>query len=427
MRTATADVRRTETAVARLTATEPVGVHLTVNAKNRLTATANALARAATARIRTATAEPRLATSQVRQTANAQVRQTGTAQALNASTHAAATSLAANARYATTAGTRVAKTYTAVAKSATEGTAQNAYDLSYRGRQTQTAVARTNARSTARNIGVITARANNTLVALTRAPATRLTATAYAPTGAPLTRTASAPRTLVEQTAETRRTARVYSSATSAVRTATARVRQTATALARPTRSPSPTTTAGFQPQAAETFYINRLAGVNARSCPRHQTNPCDITQKLAYGAAVAVVGEARGELFEGSTRWMVIESNDRLIYIHAALLSSNPPVSSEQTNSGVSSSNSSSNAGEGSGESSSSGSGGEGSSSGSGGSTGNSNGRRNQQPSDSRNSYPGLTCKQIRERYGDGNFRPDHPAYSNNRDRDNDGIACEK
>ena len=39
MRTATADVLRTETAVARLTATEPVGVHLTVNAENRLTAT----------------------------------------------------------------------------------------------------------------------------------------------------------------------------------------------------------------------------------------------------------------------------------------------------------------------------------------------------------------------------------------------------
>ena len=40
---------------------------------------------------------------------------------------------------------------------------------------------------------------------------------------------------------------------------------------------------------------------------------------------------------------------------------------------------------------------------------------------------YEGLTCGKIWEQYGDANFRPEHPAYTEKRDRDKDGIACER
>ncbi len=36
------------------------------------------------------------------------------------------------------------------------------------------------------------------------------------------------------------------------------------------------------------------------------------------------------------------------------------------------------------------------------------------------------LYCSEIREKYNDGNFWEEHPAYTKKRDRDNDGLACE-
>ena len=36
------------------------------------------------------------------------------------------------------------------------------------------------------------------------------------------------------------------------------------------------------------------------------------------------------------------------------------------------------------------------------------------------------LNCSEIREKYNDGNFWEEHPAYTKKRDRDNDGLACE-
>ena len=42
-------------------------------------------------------------------------------------------------------------------------------------------------------------------------------------------------------------------------------------------------------------------------------------------------------------------------------------------------------------------------------------------------NPYEGLTCAAIYEQYGEANFGPDHPAYNARRDRDKDGIACER
>lgn len=48
------------------------------------------------------------------------------------------------------------------------------------------------------------------------------------------------------------------------------------------------------------------------------------------------------------------------------------------------------------------------------------------QPATDTRPAYAGLSCTAIREQHGDGNFGRDHPAYTANRDRDDDGIACE-
>ena len=42
-------------------------------------------------------------------------------------------------------------------------------------------------------------------------------------------------------------------------------------------------------------------------------------------------------------------------------------------------------------------------------------------------NPYDGLTCAAIYEQFGEANFPRDHPAYSARRDRDDDGIACER
>ena len=39
---------------------------------------------------------------------------------------------------------------------------------------------------------------------------------------------------------------------------------------------------------------------------------------------------------------------------------------------------------------------------------------------------YGNLSCSKIREKYNDGNFWEEHPAYTKKRDRDNDGLACE-
>ena len=40
---------------------------------------------------------------------------------------------------------------------------------------------------------------------------------------------------------------------------------------------------------------------------------------------------------------------------------------------------------------------------------------------------YEDLNCGEIWALHGDANFRPPHPAYTPNRDRDEDGIACER
>ena len=126
-----------------------------------------------------------------------------------------------------------------------------------------------------------------------------------------------------------------------AVRFATSRARQQATASAQPTHTPTATATATIQPQPAETFYSNPgnpELNANIRTCPRFlQPNPCEIVGQLAYGSAISVVGEVEGDEYLDSTLWKVVEWNGRRLYIHASLLSREPPPALDDAGDGSS------------------------------------------------------------------------------------------
>ncbi len=131
--------------------------------------------------------------------------------------------------------------------------------------------------------------------------------------------------------------------------------------------------------QATTTYYISAPVRANARSCPR---TSCNVVTSFARGTAVNVLQRVTGESVSGNAFWQAVKHSSAVVYIHDSLLSRNQPPPAQPTP---------------------------------------------QQPaSDARSAYPGLNCGQIRELNGDGNFTRDHPAYSNRRDGNNDGVACE-
>ena len=131
--------------------------------------------------------------------------------------------------------------------------------------------------------------------------------------------------------------------------------------------------------QATARYYVIAPVSANARSCPR---TTCNRVDSFARGAEVNVLQRITGESVSGNSSWQAVKHNNAVVYIHAPLLSRNQPPPAQPTP---------------------------------------------QQPaSDARSAYPGLNCGQIREKYGDGNFTRDHPAYSSRRDGNGDGVACE-
>lgn len=181
----------------------------------------------------------------------------------------------------------------------------------------------------------------------------------------------------------------------------------------RPTRTPRPTATTVIRLQAAETYYvISRNA--NARPCPQHLDpgNPCSTAHQFNYRDSVTVVGEARGDVYQGSTLWKVIEHGNRRLFIHATLLSRNQPVPSVEENPGGSS---------GAGNNSSSGRENSDSSSGGG------NQRANIRGCNGRtNAYISGYCTRVKRISGQCGFPRGDPNYTSERDRDGDGCACE-
>ena len=263
----------------------------------------------------------RAATTRARQIATTEARQTA----------------ATTTRTRQTATTRARQTATGPVNAHLTANAEN--------RQTATAFAQQNVR--AANPHTATARAYRTSAAVYRQTAViALTGTADAATATSRaifarqtwtqraatsaahvrsTATVRAERTSVAALRRTEAAALAPTFAARARQTVTARVQQTA-AAASPTPSPPPSATLEYRPLAAEIFYVNQQAGVNARACPRHATAPCEIVAKLRYGTAVRVVGEAEGEVYLGRALWKIIEWGGRRPYIHASLLSREPP-----------------------------------------------------------------------------------------------------
>ena len=144
--------------------------------------------------------------------------------------------------------------------------------------------------------------------------------------------------------------------------------------------------------QATTTYYISAPVSANARSCPR---TSCNVVTSFARGAEVNVLQRVSGDSVSGNSNWQAVKHNNAVVYIHAPLLSRTRPQPQQAQPAQLAAA-------------------------------------QPQQPqqaqptADSRSAYPGLNCGQIRELNGDGNFTRDHPAYSNRRDRNNDGVACE-
>ncbi|MCY3946089.1 MAG: excalibur calcium-binding domain-containing protein [Anaerolineaceae bacterium] len=138
--------------------------------------------------------------------------------------------------------------------------------------------------------------------------------------------------------------------------------------------------------------YIAAQATANARACPR--TN-CVIVRVLNRGEAITTVGEVVGDNVQGSNNWTRVLLNGRETFVHSALVSRTrpQPLPAEQAQPVQQQPG---------------------------------QGLQVQPTSDTRNAYRGLNCTEIRDRFGDGNFTPGHPAYNRSRDRDDDGIACE-
>ena len=148
--------------------------------------------------------------------------------------------------------------------------------------------------------------------------------------------------------------------------------------------------------QTTTTYYISAPVRANARRCPR---TTCSIVTSFARGTAVNVLQRVSGESVSGNSSWQAVKHSNAAVYIHAPLLSRTRPQAQQAQPEAA----------------------------------------QQQQPAqpapvsapvqptaDTRPAYRGLSCKAIREQYGDGNFTPGHPAYNGNRDRDEDGVACE-
>ena len=264
-----------------------------------------------TARAYTATVRARFTdTAQMRQTAATQARQTGTGPV---NVH-----LTANAENRQTATAFVQQNVRAA----------NRHTATARAYRTSAAVYRRTA------VNVLTGTAD-AATATSRAIVARQTWTQRAATSAAQARFTATVRTERTSVAAMRHTEAAVLAPTFAARarqTVGARAQQTAaaeyalTASAQPTHTATATATAEIQLQVAEIFYVNQQAGVNARVCPRHETDPCEIVVKFRYGIAVRVVGETEGEVYLGSVLWKIIEWGERRLYIHASLLSREPP-----------------------------------------------------------------------------------------------------
>ncbi len=159
-----------------------------------------------------------------------------------------------------------------------------------------------------------------------------------------------------------------------------------------PTRTPRSTVTMAIRSQPPETFYVSSTVGANARPCPT-LTESCASVRRFNYRDSVTVVGETRGDAYQGSTLWKVIEHGNQRLYIHATLLSRSRPAAVVNPTAPRTGGGSAGGGASGIGRSS---------------------------------EYVPGSCAEVRRVTGSCNFPPGDPNYSRRRDRDNDNLACE-
>ena len=140
---------------------------------------------------------------------------------------------------------------------------------------------------------------------------------------------------------------------------------------------PGPISLPSPDAQESTTHYVLYCSGVNVRACA---DTSCEIVVSLPFRSAVPVIGETQGEEINGDTCWVEIWYEGESAYILCSLLTATQPSA-----------------------------------------------RQDVPPPETSESFAGLTCKEIYDRHGEANFPREHPAYSARRDRDDDGIACER
>ena len=130
-------------------------------------------------------------------------------------------------------------------------------------------------------------------------------------------------------------------------------------------------------PEEIYLYFITHPTPVNAYACA---ATSCAVIASLSSHSAVVTVGVTQGEAVDDDPCWREIAYEGKSAYLHCSWFTPIEPCS-----------------------------------------------RRAQSPTDAREAYPDLTCGEIYERFGEANFSRDHPAYSASRDRNGDGIACER
>ena len=130
-------------------------------------------------------------------------------------------------------------------------------------------------------------------------------------------------------------------------------------------------------PEETYFYFITHPTPVDAYACA---ATSCAVVASLFSHSAVVAIGVTQGEAVDDDPCWREIAYEGKSAYLHCSWFTPIEPCS-----------------------------------------------RRALPPTDPRESYPGLSCGEIYERFGEANFPRDHPAYSARRDRDDDGIACER
>jgi hypothetical protein len=93
-----------------------------------------------------------------------------------------------------------------------------------------------------------------------------------------------------------------------------------------PTDEPDPTDVPTEAPTIAarrDTYYAVG-SGANLRSNPNTEGSP---VEQIAVGGQIVIVGEARGQVVEGSDLWYLVDYEGQQLYVHSSVVSASAPA----------------------------------------------------------------------------------------------------